>query len=134
MRVGGIALVAPLQLRGELVDAEAVALQVPPPHAHGRIGDQPDLQVRLGYDDSLLVAFADPPYGFDDWAGLLAAVAADFVVAESAAEVAAPDGPPRREPRLADRLDLISVERDDLTGFRRELHGKRFAVRAAGGS
>jgi 16S rRNA (guanine966-N2)-methyltransferase len=38
------------------------------------------------------VAFADPPYGFDDWPALLAAVAADFVVAESAAEVTAPDG------------------------------------------
>jgi 16S rRNA (guanine966-N2)-methyltransferase len=38
------------------------------------------------------VAFADPPYGFDNWPALLAAVAADFVVAEAAAEVDAPDG------------------------------------------
>ena len=38
------------------------------------------------------IAFADPPYGFDNWPALLAAVTADFVVAESAAEVAAPDG------------------------------------------
>lgn len=38
------------------------------------------------------VAFADPPYGFDDWPALLDAIPAGFVVAESASEVAAPDG------------------------------------------
>jgi 16S rRNA (guanine966-N2)-methyltransferase len=38
------------------------------------------------------VAFADPPYGFDGWPALLAAVGADFVVAEAATEIAAPDG------------------------------------------
>jgi 16S rRNA (guanine966-N2)-methyltransferase len=36
------------------------------------------------------VAFADPPYGFDDWPRLLRAVRAELVVAEAAAEVAAP--------------------------------------------
>jgi len=38
------------------------------------------------------IAFADPPYGFDRWPALLANVQADFVVAESASEVAAPGG------------------------------------------
>jgi 16S rRNA (guanine966-N2)-methyltransferase len=38
------------------------------------------------------VAFADPPYGFDSWPALLAAVVADLVVAEAAAEVDAPEG------------------------------------------
>jgi 16S rRNA (guanine966-N2)-methyltransferase len=36
------------------------------------------------------LAFADPPYDFDDWARLLRAVRADFVVAEAPREVAAP--------------------------------------------
>jgi 16S rRNA (guanine966-N2)-methyltransferase len=38
------------------------------------------------------LAFADPPYGFDQWPALLANVRTDFVVAESAAEVDARDG------------------------------------------
>jgi 16S rRNA (guanine966-N2)-methyltransferase len=40
------------------------------------------------------LVFADPPYGFDDWTRLLAAMPADvrLVVAEAAAPVAAPDG------------------------------------------
>jgi 16S rRNA (guanine966-N2)-methyltransferase len=38
------------------------------------------------------VSFADPPYGFDDWPALLARISADLVVAESGAEVVAPDG------------------------------------------
>ena len=38
------------------------------------------------------LAFADPPYGFDDWPRLLRAVRAELVVAEAAGEVAAPDG------------------------------------------
>jgi 16S rRNA (guanine966-N2)-methyltransferase len=43
--------------------------------------------------DAQLV-FADPPYGFDDWTRLLAAMPGDvrLVVAEAAAPVAAPDG------------------------------------------
>ena len=36
------------------------------------------------------LAFADPPYGFDDWPRLLRAVQADLVVAEADAEVPAP--------------------------------------------
>ncbi|MDQ3543378.1 MAG: 16S rRNA (guanine(966)-N(2))-methyltransferase RsmD [Actinomycetota bacterium] len=38
------------------------------------------------------VAFADPPYGFDQWPALLANVQAGFVVAESADEVDATEG------------------------------------------
>ena len=38
------------------------------------------------------LAFADPPYGFDDWPRLLRAVRADLVVAEAPAQVAAPAG------------------------------------------
>jgi 16S rRNA G966 N2-methylase RsmD len=40
------------------------------------------------------LVFADPPYGFDDWPRLLAALAAtaSIVVAEAAAEIAAPPG------------------------------------------
>ena len=40
------------------------------------------------------LVFADPPYGFDDWPRLLAALpaTASFVVAEAAGEVAAPPG------------------------------------------
>ena len=42
------------------------------------------------------VVLADPPYGFDAWPELLAAVRADFVVAESAREI---EPPPGWEPR-----------------------------------
>jgi 16S rRNA (guanine966-N2)-methyltransferase len=38
------------------------------------------------------LAFVDPPYGFDDWPGLLANLSVPFVVAESGAEVMAADG------------------------------------------
>ena len=38
------------------------------------------------------LAFADPPYGFDDWPRLLGAVRADLVVAEAADAVAASAG------------------------------------------
>ena len=38
------------------------------------------------------IAFVDPPYDFDAWDDLLTSIAADFVVAESGREVAAPPG------------------------------------------
>lgn len=38
------------------------------------------------------LVLADPPYGFDQWAELLAAVRADFVVAEAEREVTPPPG------------------------------------------
>jgi 16S rRNA (guanine966-N2)-methyltransferase len=38
------------------------------------------------------LAFADPPYGFDDWPRLARVVSAPLLVAEAATEVAAPDG------------------------------------------
>ncbi len=41
---------------------------------------------------SIDIAFADPPYGFDQWPALLANVHAGFVVAESSAELESPDG------------------------------------------
>lgn len=43
-----------------------------------------------GVDADLVLA--DPPYDFDQWPALLAAVRADFVVAEAEREVPAPDG------------------------------------------
>ncbi len=41
---------------------------------------------------SIDIAFADPPYGFDQWPALLANVHAGFVVAESSAELESSDG------------------------------------------
>lgn len=38
------------------------------------------------------IVFADPPYDFENWTELLGRVTADFVVAESGAEIAAPQG------------------------------------------
>ncbi len=37
------------------------------------------------------LAFADPPYDFDDWPRLLRAVRADLVVAEAPTQIGAPD-------------------------------------------
>ena len=38
------------------------------------------------------IAFADPPYEFDDWTQLLGRVRADLVIAESGSAIAAVDG------------------------------------------
>jgi 16S rRNA (guanine966-N2)-methyltransferase len=46
----------------------------------------------LGADVRFDLAFCDPPYAFDGWAHLLAAVPAALVVAESAGPVAVPTG------------------------------------------
>ncbi len=43
-------------------------------------------------DEHLDLAFCDPPYAFDGWVDLLAAIPADLVVVEAAAPVALPDG------------------------------------------
>lgn len=53
-------------------------------------GDARSVVSQLAVD----LVFADPPYGFDDWARLLAAMPADvqLVVAEAVAPVAAPNG------------------------------------------
>ncbi len=59
-----------------------------------------EARARVMTSDSLAVAsvidadivIADPPYDFDDWERLLAAVTADLVVAEAGRAVEAPDG------------------------------------------
>ncbi len=38
------------------------------------------------------IAFVDPPYDFEAWDGMLATIAAPFVVAESGRAVPAPEG------------------------------------------
>jgi 16S rRNA (guanine966-N2)-methyltransferase len=38
------------------------------------------------------LAFCDPPYAFEDWAGLLESIPADLVVVEAAGPVELPDG------------------------------------------
>jgi len=48
------------------------------------------LQRRAGRPFDL--AFCDPPYAYDGWEGLLAALPADLVVIETGAELALPDG------------------------------------------
>ena len=58
------------------------------------------------------VAFADPPYGFDNWPALLATIAADFVVAESAAEVEAPEGWEQTRVKRYGRTWVTFLQRD----------------------
>ena len=59
VRVDRVALVAAPELLGELVDLEAVALEVPPARAHGRVRDEPDLDLRVRDDDDADVAPLD---------------------------------------------------------------------------
>lgn len=47
---------------------------------------------RTSAGDRFDVAFLDPPYGFDGWAGLLERLPADLAVAESGSELPAPLG------------------------------------------
>ena len=60
------------------------------------VGDGIVAAARLDVD----LAFADPPYGFDDWPRLLRAVRADLVIAEAAGAV---DAPPDWEQRRVKR-------------------------------
>jgi 16S rRNA (guanine966-N2)-methyltransferase len=71
------------------VDANLAALDLRD-RARVVAGDARSVVSRLDVD----LVFADPPYEFDDWARLLAAMPADvgLVVAEAAAAVAAPSG------------------------------------------
>jgi len=59
------------------------------------------------------VVFADPPYDFDRWADLLAAVRADFVVAEAGDPVDAPAGWEQTRSRRYGRTWVTFLERTD---------------------
>lgn len=51
-----------------------------------------DVMSALGSITGLDIALIDPPYAFADWAGLLGRLDAALAVAESGAEIEAPDG------------------------------------------
>jgi 16S rRNA (guanine966-N2)-methyltransferase len=57
------------------------------------------------------VAFVDPPYTFDAWERLLGVLDAGIVVAEAAAEVAAPAGWDQRRSRRYGRTWVTVLER-----------------------
>ncbi len=59
------------------------------------------------------LAFADPPYGFDDWPRLLRAVRASLVVAEADAEVPAPIGWQSGRVKRYGRTWVTFLHRDD---------------------
>jgi 16S rRNA (guanine966-N2)-methyltransferase len=59
------------------------------------------------------IAFADPPYGFDDWPRLLRAVQPDLVVAEAAAEVPAPAGWEQGRVKRYGRTWVTFLHRDE---------------------
>ncbi len=58
------------------------------------------------------IVFADPPYDFDAWPELLARVTGDFVVAESGAEIEAPDGWVIIRSKRYGRTRVTFLERD----------------------
>jgi 16S rRNA (guanine966-N2)-methyltransferase len=62
------------------------------------------------------LAFADPPYGFDDWPRLLRAVQAPLVVAEAAAEVPAPVGWEAGRVKRYGRTWVTFLHRDEGEG------------------
>ena len=59
------------------------------------------------------LAFADPPYGFDDWPRLLRAVQPDLVVAEADAAVPAPLGWEQGRVKRYGRTWVTFLQRDD---------------------
>jgi 16S rRNA (guanine966-N2)-methyltransferase len=59
------------------------------------------------------LAFADPPYGFDDWPRLLRAVQADLVVAEADGEVPAPAGWEQGRVKRYGRTWVTFLHRDE---------------------
>jgi 16S rRNA (guanine966-N2)-methyltransferase len=59
------------------------------------------------------LAFADPPYGFDDWPRLLRAVRAELVVAEADAEVPAPLGWEQGRVKRYGRTWVTFLHRDE---------------------
>jgi 16S rRNA (guanine966-N2)-methyltransferase len=63
------------------------------------------------------LVLADPPYGFDDWAALLAVVKAPFVVAESGREPPPVDGWIIRRSKRYGRSWVAFYERDDGLGI-----------------
>ncbi len=58
------------------------------------------------------IVFADPPYDFDGWPELLERIRGDFVVAESGAEIAAPDGWVIIRSKRYGRTRVTFLERD----------------------
>lgn len=62
------------------------------------------------------LAFADPPYDFDDWSRLLARVHAPFVVAEGAAAVAAEPGWEQTRVKRYGRTWITFLERAESGG------------------
>lgn len=63
------------------------------------------------------LALADPPYGFDQWAGLLEATAAPFVVAESGRELDAVHGWVIQRAKRYGRSWVTFYERSDAPGI-----------------
>ncbi len=80
------------------------------------VGDRARLLVADGVAGAARVdvdlAFADPPYGFDDWPRLLRALRADLVVAEGAAAVDAPVGWEQGRVRRYGRTWVTFLHRD----------------------
>lgn len=58
------------------------------------------------------IVFADPPYDFDAWPELFARITGDFVVAESGAEIEAPDGWAIIRSKRYGRTRVTFLERD----------------------
>ncbi len=58
------------------------------------------------------IVFADPPYDFDAWPELLERITGDFVVAESGAEIEAPDGWVIIRSKRYGRTRVTFLERD----------------------
>jgi 16S rRNA (guanine966-N2)-methyltransferase len=74
------------------------------------VGD--GIATAAGLDADL--AFADPPYGFDDWPRLLRAVRAPLLVAEADAEVPAPLGWDQGRVKRYGRTWVTFLYRDDV--------------------
>ena len=62
------------------------------------------------------LAFADPPYDFDDWPRLARVVSASLLVAEAAAAVPAPDGWVSGRVKRYGRTWVTFLHRDDRDG------------------
>jgi 16S rRNA (guanine966-N2)-methyltransferase len=58
------------------------------------------------------IVFADPPYDFDAWPELLGRITGDFVIAESGAEIEAPDGWVIIRSKRYGRTRVTFLERD----------------------
>jgi 16S rRNA (guanine966-N2)-methyltransferase len=77
----------------------------------GRVVVADAMTAAAGIDAEL--AFADPPYGFDDWVRLARAVSASLLVAEADAEVPAPAGWLSGRVKRYGRTWVTFLHRDD---------------------